>query len=64
MVIKTILTSITKLALESEGIELLVITDPAESVLIYDTEEALLRILPDTVRLSSSPVLAPFLRIP
>ena len=59
-----ILTSITKLALESEGIDALVMADPAESVLMYDAEEAVLLMLPEPVLRSSSPVLAPFLRMP
>lgn len=57
---KFLLTSITKLALESEGMEALVIADCAESVLTQDADEPVDRILPEPPFLSKSPALLPF----
>lgn len=48
------LTSTTKLALESEGIEALVMPDCAESELTQEAEEAVDLILPDCTLFSKS----------
>lgn len=55
-----LLTSITKLALESDGMDALVVADCAESVLTQDAEEPVDRILPDAPFLSRSPALRCF----
>lgn len=59
-ILKYLLTSITKLLLESDGIDALVVADCAESVLTQDADEPVDRILPDPPFLSRSPVLRCF----
>lgn len=54
-------TSTTKLALESDGMEAFVMADCAESVLTQEADDPVDRILPDaTPRFSKSPVLRCF----